>query len=106
MFSQKSVMEMSRSRGSLFFSAMLLLLLAGSLITGEIVYYKAAASSYIEIIQQNEAQAIKNLAVSQNLDDGKQLRCNLGTANRLKEQCLVDLGGRKKFNFTVTQWQK
>lgn len=91
--------------GDLFFSALIFLMLAGTMIVGQIAYYHTSATTYIEIIQQNEAQTMKNMAVANNLTDQQKLVFNLGHAQRDKEKCIIWLNNQQKFVFSVKSWQ-
>lgn len=78
---------------------------AASMITGKIVYYHTSAMAYTELIQQNEAQAMKNMAVANELHDKQELKFNIGEAKRSKDKCIVWLNNQKKFEFSIASWK-
>ncbi|GBG94665.1 hypothetical protein LFYK43_11240 [Ligilactobacillus salitolerans] len=91
----------NKAEGSLFVSAVLLLLWAGVMLAGQITYYHVRAVSYQELIQQDEAQALKNLALANNIKDGERQKYNLGSVTRSNTKCQVVLHNHKSFEYTV-----
>lgn len=95
----------SRTRGDLLFSALTFLILAGVLVTGQLMYYYGSAVSNSNIVQQNEAQAMKNMAIANDIKNGQQFEFNLGQAKRKGQKCIVTLKNQRNFDFFVEEWQ-
>lgn len=92
-----------RTSGSLLFSSLVYLLLASVMLTGQLSNYKLSTVSYSEIVQQNEAQTMKNMASAAKLNEQESLKFNLGKVTRDKTKWTVVLNNSKKFTYAVEQ---
>ena len=90
-----------KAAGNLLFSGLAFLLVLGVLVAGQLTNYRLSALTYQDIIQQNEAQTMKNLALAAHLPEKKSLQFNLGVVKRTGEKWIVTLNNQKKYTFPV-----